>query len=471
MINVFDEILNFSKKSSKILLPNEGISYNQFYKLTQRYYKFLKKNIKSGQVVCICSKYSINYLALLFSCYLNRNTINVLNVNAPILDKKKQILNSKSVLVFIEYKDLKLYKSYQKFECFFVKKTKNKYRFKKNSPRFLIYTSGTTSAPKGVMLTDKSITNNINAINKDLNFNSNDKFLIFSPPNYAMGISQILSALSAKAQIYFYNNGLRLPSELVEIIMDKKISILNLSISAFRILRKYIIRKKILSTRIVMSGGMQYGLNEYNDLKKIFPKSKLINFYGCTENSPRISHCNLKKNLLYKGYFPVGKTLKGVRVKILKETKNKSNKVGKILLSGTSLMNGYFNLKKNNKKFHKGWFVTGDLGFYRNNQIYLVGREDNTFSVGHEKLCPEELEVLLKKEFKLNEVVVAKTKDKILNYRAKYYIEKGFKNINKNSILNYVQRNFLPFKSPKEIIFLKKIPRTKYGKIDRKVLN
>ena len=81
------------------------------------------------------------------------------------------------------------------------------------------------------------------------------------------------------------------------------------------------------------------------------------------------------------------------------------------------------------------------------------------------------MEVLLKKEFKLNEVVVAKTKDKILNYRAKYYIEKGFKNINKNSILNYVQRNFLPFKSPKEIIFLKKIPRTKYGKIDRKVLN
>ena len=78
----------------------------------------------------------------------------------------------------------------------------------------------------------------------------------------------------------------------------------------------------------------------------------------------------------------MGKTLKGVRVKILKETKNKSNKVGKILLSGTSLMNGYFNLKKNNKKFHKGWFVTGDLGFYRNNQIYLVGREDNTFSVG-----------------------------------------------------------------------------------------
>ena len=83
----------------------------------------------------------------------------------------------------------------------------------------------------------------------------------------------------------------------------------------------------------------------------------------------------------------------------------------------------------------------------------MVGREDNTFSVGHEKLCPEELEVLLKKEFKFNEVVVAKTKDKILNYRAKYYIEKGFKNINKNSILNYVQRNFLPFKSPKEIIF------------------
>ena len=114
--------------------------------------------------------------------------------------------------------------------------------------------------------------NNVYAINKNLNLNKKDKFLIFSPPNYAMGISQIISALYAQGEI-FYNKGLKFPNELLEIIIKNKISIINLSISAFRILENYILSKKIMSAKIVMSGGMQYGLNEYNKIKKVFPKA------------------------------------------------------------------------------------------------------------------------------------------------------------------------------------------------------
>ena len=471
MINLFDKILKFSKKSKKILLPKEKITYGEFYNLSKKYFKFLKKNIKSRKVVCICSGYSVDYLALMFSCYLNKNVINILDVNSSNLEKKNQISNSKSCLVFIDNKNNNLFKRYKKFGNFFFKKIKNKFVFKKNEPRFLIYTSGTTNQPKGVMISDTSIFKNIYAINKNLNLNKKEKFLIFSPPNYAMGLSQIFSAMYAEGEIFFYNKGLKFPNELLEIIIKNKISILNLSISAFRILENYIATKKILSTRIVMSGGMQYGLNDYLKLRKIFPRSKLINFYGCTENSPRISHCIIKRSLLYKSYFPVGKPIKGVKIKILKlNGDSKDNNLGKILVSGTSLMSGYFghNIKK---CFVNGWFLTGDLGFFRKGNLYLAGREDNVFSVGHEKICPEEIEALLKKKFNFNEVVVSKTKDKILNYRSKYFIEKGSKKISKNTILAYVQKNFSSFKFPKEIIFLKKIPRTKYGKIDRKVLN
>ena len=99
---------------------------------------------------------------------------------------------------------------------------------------------------------------------------------------------------------------------------------------------------------------------------------------------------------MINGYFPVGKALENVKIKI---QKNINSNYGKIFISGKSIMSGYLNLPNlNKKKFANKWFDTGDLGFFKNGQLYLLGREDNTFSVGHEKLCPEELENVLKKK-------------------------------------------------------------------------
>ena len=472
MTNIFDKILRFSKGSKKILLPEEKITYGEFYNLSQIYFNFLKKNVKSKQVVCISSEYSVHYLALIFACYLNKNVINIINIKATDIEKKFQILNSRSSVIFLSLKKNSfLREKNNKVGNFLFKRTRKSFLFKNNDTRFLIYTSGTTNKPKGVMISDNAISNNVEAINKDLNFEAKDRFLIFSPPNYAMGVSQILSALRAKGKIFFYNKGLKFPNELKEMIIKHKISIINLSISAFKILENYISSKKILTAKIVMSGGMQYGYDEFIKLKKIFPKAKLINFYGCSENSPRISHCRLNMNLLYKGYFPVGKVLRGVKLKIKYNNKKRNNKKeGKILISGSSLMNGYFGFNLKNK-FSNNWFETGDLGFFRKGNLYLTGREDNVFSVGHEKVCPEEIEAILKRKFNFKEIVVAKMKDKILNNRSIYFIENGKKKISKKKIMTYVQKNFSTFKFPKEIIFVKKIPRTKYGKINRKILN
>ena len=81
-----------------------------------------------------------------------------------------------------------------------------------------------------------------------------------------------------------------------------------------------------------MSGGMQMTDEIIFQYRKFFPKAKIINFYGCTENSPRISHFHIEK--FQKGKYdiwPVGKPLKGIKIKILKKNKQR----GKILISGS----------------------------------------------------------------------------------------------------------------------------------------
>ena len=87
------------------------------------------------------------------------------------------------------------------------------------------------------MLSTSAISSNVKSINKNINLKKNDTGIIFSPPAYAMGVSQVLSFLLSKSKFVLFNSGLRFPVELKEKIKKYKISILNLSISALRILK------------------------------------------------------------------------------------------------------------------------------------------------------------------------------------------------------------------------------------------
>ena len=163
---------------------------------------------------------------------------------------------------------------YSKSKKFLSFKYKVLKKFEKNnlSFRFLIYTSGTTANPKGVMLSTSAISSNVKSINKNINLKKNDTGIIFSPPAYAMGVSKFYLFCYLKVSSYF-SIWLRFPVELKEKIKKYKISILNLSISALRILKKYLKKnEKFNFVKIVMAGGMQFTTTEYNLYKKFFQK-------------------------------------------------------------------------------------------------------------------------------------------------------------------------------------------------------
>ncbi len=477
-MNVFNKILSRSKKNKRVLLINENYSYDQFYNDTIFYFNFFKKYLRKKDVIAVSLNYSKDYLNIIFAAQKNGNIVTFINPNAPKSEKEFLIKNSKSKL-FIS-KD-KLFKS--KFKilnnlCIYFFSDNFNSKIKKNDV-FIIYTSGTTSRPKGVILTIDSISSNINAISQDLKFKNKDSTIIFSPPHYAMAYSQILTCMLNQMSFILISSGFKFPGSILDKIIMHKINVINLSISSFRILYPIIKKKKTLlkNIRLIMSGGMQMTKDIINEYKKIFKNASIVNFYGCTENSPRISHfhVDLKKLKEHKNIIPVGKTLKGVKINIIR--RNENDKFGKIFISGTSLMRDY--LLENNelkKKFKNNWFNTGDIGYIDKNQnIFLMGREDDSFRVGHEKLCPEEIEPIIKKNLKLkSDVIVGKLKNKILDWepvlvtsRSDYKKNrKSLKNLKKN-LNNYL----VNYKIPSRVIALDNMPKTLYGKIDRKKIN
>ena len=117
-------------------------------------------------------------------------------------------------------------------------------------------------------------------------------------------------------------------------------------------------------------------------------------------------------------------------------------------------------------------FPTGDVGFFsKNKNLFVIGRLDNIFKSGNEKISPEEIENKIKPYLKKRTFVIIKKKHKILNWQPALVIE-GQRLLSDKYLNKKFEKNLSNFKIPKEINYLKKIFRNTYGKIDRnKIFN
>jgi fatty-acyl-CoA synthase len=99
----------------------------------------------------------------------------------------------------------------------------------------------------------------------------------------------------------------------------------------------------------------------------------------------------------------------------------------------------------------------------------LHGRIDNVFSVGHEKVAPEEVEAFIAKLAGVEEVVVGQLPDTLLDsVPVALVVSSCDASAMRAEILDQCRQKLSPAKIPRSIMFVKEIPKTHYGKIDRK---
>ena len=113
-----------------------------------------------------------------------------------------------------------------------------------------------------------------------------------------MAISQILTYMKNKINFIFIPSGIKFPKLIVQNIIKYNVNFLNISISALRILSPILKQNKKYFNKIkhVMAGGMQMTDQDLKKYFEFFPNTKVTNFYGCTENSPRILHFTINSH-------------------------------------------------------------------------------------------------------------------------------------------------------------------------------
>ncbi len=294
-----------------------------------------------------------------------------------------------------------------------------------NEMRILLFTSGTTSASKGVMLTQRNIVENIYSMKCVETFYPSDVNLAFLPYHHTFGSTGQLIMLASGVATAF-PDGLRHIAEnfreyqvslfvgvplLIESIYGKiekeiekqgkakliqcakKVSnfLLKCGIDVRRKLFKQIINQLGGNMRLMISGAAGLDKEVAKNLNELGIRT--IQGYGLTETSPVIAAENDK----YIKYGSVGFPMKNVAVEI---SEKDENGIGEIRVKGPNVMLGYYENEEATRAVLKdGWFDTGDLGYFdEEGFLFVTGRKKNVIVLkSGKKVFPEELEELVNK--------------------------------------------------------------------------
>ena len=309
-----------------------------------------------------------------------------------------------------------------------------------NKMNILLFTSGTTSQSKAVMLSQKNIASNIYAMQCVEDIRSTDTNIAFLPFHHIFGSTCILVMLACGVKTTF-PDGLRYIKQnlneykvtlfvgvpvLVEAIyktimkeIDKqgKTKLIKFATAISKFLLKFHIdvRRKLFKQiidalggelRLVISGGAPADpkiSQGFNDLGII-----TLQGYGLSETSPVISAENYK--IVKNG--SVGVPMINDTIEIVNPDENG---IGEIRVKGPNVMLGYYEMPElTNEVLKDGWFYTGDLGkFDKKGILYITGRNKNMIVLRNgKKAFPEEMETLVSRIELVEECMVFGLPDK-----------------------------------------------------------
>ena len=261
---------------------------------------------------------------------------------------------------------------------------------------FLMFTSGTTGQPKGVMLTNENIISNLQYIETYFDLQGVKAICVARPlVHIAVLTGEILYALCCGLTIFFYEETF-MPQRLLTFFCQKGIDVFCATPTLYQALA-IIAKDKAFPIKVGVLSGEILTSRASENIAKAFPNTNFYNVYGLTEHSPRVSA--LLPNDFTKRLGSVGKPIGDVELKIVN---------GELWVKSASVMKGYYLDKTNtNEKLKNGWLLTGDFAhFDENGYLYIDGRKDEMFIKAGINVYPEEIESTVKEIFGITDCLV-----------------------------------------------------------------
>ncbi len=258
---------------------------------------------------------------------------------------------------------------------------------KPNDIYYILFTSGTTGVPKGVMVTYENLDSCITWMKKITNIENS--FTIYNQAVFSFDLSVADIYLSlATASNHYVGNDVN-ASKLNEKYDDLKLSDSNMlvftpSYAELLCLDKLFNEKLLPNLKTIIFCGEVLSKKLVDKLYERFPNIKIINMYGPTECTYAVTSYEVPKDTNFN--IPIGFAKDDVFIYIVDDNLQikEDGEIGEILIVGKSVAKGYLTnndlVSLNDRKFlefnNQRAFLTGDLGYKKDNLLYYVSRND-----------------------------------------------------------------------------------------------
>ena len=347
----------------------------------------------------------------------------------------------------------------------------------------ILYTSGTTGHPKGVMDNHRNMLHNSMRLTNALHVSQEDRISLIRPPSSGGGLCNLLLALVNGSAIY--------PVDIKEVgltalanwLQREKITIFHAGAAVFRNFALQLTGTEAFpDLRLIRIGSGQIFGKDVELFKRYFPNSLLLHILSCTEiNTYRVHFLN-KDSHFPSGVLPVGHAVEDMEVLILDDSGNSVgvNGDGEISVSSCYISPGYWNNPALTESAFVGTpdpygrrlFRTGDLGrLLADGCLHYLGRKDFRMKIRGYSIQAEQVELALSRVPGIRQAVVLPHKDAQGDERLVAYVTPASKEIPTISHMRNSLKKWLPdYMMPSKFIMLERLPLNSNGKVNREEL-
>lgn len=347
----------------------------------------------------------------------------------------------------------------------------------------ILYTSGTSGFPKGVMYSHGNLVTRVIARVKNLEFLATGAAMLLPVPTFHVaGIQLVLGCMARPFRLVLmrqYSTGLFL--ELVE--KERVESCLLVPTMLKRIIDSPEIDRYDLSSLKLIT----YGTAPISPalLSKAMEKIKafFVQGYGMTEGS--ITTLEATDHVLtgppeevekkIRRLDSAGKSLPGVEVQIVDTSYRPlpAGQLGKVMARNPAMMSGYWKAPEATREaIRDGWLDTGDMGYLdEEGYLFIAGRDKDIIIRGGENISPKEIENVLDTHPKVAESAVIGVPDEEWGetVRAIVVLKEG-EAATEEELIEYGRERLASYKKPESVVFVESLPRNPVGKVMKRTL-
>ena len=347
-------------------------------------------------------------------------------------------------------------------------------------PIYIVFTSGSTGIPKGVVACHRSVIDYIENLSDLLRIDENTVFGNQTPLYVDACLKELYPTLKYGATTYIIPKSLFMfPLKLVDFLNEKKINTVCWVVSALTMISAFGTFEKAKPEYLhtIAFGSEVFPIKQFKLWRQNLPKARFINLYGPTECTGMSCYYEVDRDFELDEAIPIGRPFKNTDIILLddEDKEAKKGEVGEICIRGTSLTLGYYkNFEKTNEVFVQNplnssypelIYRTGDLGKYNDRgELVFVSRKDNQIKhMGH-RIELGEIEVVanMQEDIKSACCIFDEVKKKIILY----YVG----DISKAEVAAFLKQKLPRYMVPNVIENIESMPLTSNGKINRVLL-